>query len=448
MSRAVEPSRTRCDDANEEETAVIRWVKPGRVGAAVLVLVLAGGIAYRTAWPGAPGHSEADQEWAAAQQSLNIFEFTEASRHLKNCVGAWPLNAETHFQLARTSRRAGNAGAWESHLRAAGILQWPQEDLLLETMLMRAQSEKGAEIAPRLMALVESGRADESLVLEALIKGDLAGKRHEDLFARAYLWSQHVPGDPRPWFYRGEAHNQLHSVKEAIADYGRALELQPLFADARARLAQTLAHEGRHTEAAEQYRVLLQSQPSRLDGWYGLASCQMALGELEPARIALDELLARQSDHAAGLLLRTKLAKAEGAPEQAIDWLKRADQASPKSPDVADCYFEVYRQLGKTDEARRSEQQAQDLRRDAARLEEIKKKLGAEPKNVALLYDAGMLCVQLARDDEAFRWLDEAVHLKADHREAHRALAELFEKHGNTERATYHREKSGASEFK
>jgi hypothetical protein len=50
-----------------------------------------------------------------------------------------------------------------------------------------------------------------------------------------------------------------------------------------------------------------------------------------------------------------------------------------------------------------------------------------------------MLCLRLDRAQEALGWLQGALHLDPDHQPTHQALANCYEKFGQTQRAAYHR---------
>ena len=68
---------------------------------ALCVLIVAG-VVYYVVYP----QAAAAYHWRAAQQALAERDFAGAQAHLRDCLEAWPQSGETHFLLARTSRRA------------------------------------------------------------------------------------------------------------------------------------------------------------------------------------------------------------------------------------------------------------------------------------------------------------------------------------------------------
>src|SRR6266581_4566124 len=87
----------------------------------------------------APQVDDAQAHWHAAQVAIDHREFSEATNHLTRCLESWPYNAEAHFLMARTSRRAGDLVNWRIHLDRAEVLRWPKKQIALERQLRRAQ---------------------------------------------------------------------------------------------------------------------------------------------------------------------------------------------------------------------------------------------------------------------------------------------------------------------
>src|SRR5262249_3739502 len=143
-----------------------------------------------------------------------------------------------------------------------------------------------------------------------------------------------------------------------------------------------------------------------------------------------------------GLYLRAQLARAAGAPAEALGWLQRADQLSPHQTDVIALLALTCRQLDRADEARRYEQELDELRSGLDQLDRLRRQIRAEPDSPALRYEAGALCLRVGRDEEAGHWFLSVLQLDPDHRPTHRALAEHFEKLGDP-RAAYHRARAG-----
>src|SRR5206468_6446075 len=189
------------------------------------------------------------------------------------------------------------------------------------------------------------------------------------------------------------------SLHRAIAEYQRVLELKPDQIQVRFWLAGALMLDGQHQQALAQFQAYLQHDPDDPTAWLGVANCQLMLNELTAARTALDALLGRQQDHPAAFLLKAKLALAQGAPAEALDWLKRAEALAPHETDITHTFSLVLRQLGRTDEARAYEHKLQDLRQQYEQLEQLRKQIVKEPDNATLRQELGTRCLGLGREE-------------------------------------------------
>lgn len=117
------------------------WNVPSKLLIALVIAatVLLATLAYHHFFPSRPAATEADLRWRQARQANADREFPEAIAHLTHCLEAWPFNAEAHFLMARTCRRAGHLNLWKKHLDRAEALNWPALQIDLERKLRRAQ---------------------------------------------------------------------------------------------------------------------------------------------------------------------------------------------------------------------------------------------------------------------------------------------------------------------
>ena len=76
------------------------------------------------------------------------------------------------------------------------------------------------------------------------------------------------------------------------------------------------------------------------------------------------------------------------------------------------------------------------------RLEDLKKQLLKDPENTALRFEAGTVCLELHREEEAARWFQSVLRLDPRHVPTHKTLADYFQKHGDSQRAEYHRRRA------
>ena len=105
---------------------------------------------------------------------------------------------------------------------------------------------------------------------------------------------------------------------EAIAEYGRALELGPAFVDIRARLAGALRDAGRRDEAIAEYETVVRQNPSFVPGRLNLGLSLYAAGRRAEAAEQWNEVLRiMPGNHSAELYLKFAGIESLGAPPAA-----------------------------------------------------------------------------------------------------------------------------------
>jgi tetratricopeptide (TPR) repeat protein len=375
-------------------------------------------------------------EWESVLDALNRYDFVAARSHLEQCLKLWPLHAEAHFQMARVARRLGDTDTWQIHLRQAAALQWPADQITLETVLMTAQSGDLAAAEPALRKAGPIG--NEELILEALTKGYLEAQRSEDALALTNAWVERFPADALPLLYRARTCYVNRLLSQAIDDYNRALLLQPDFLEAHLQLAGVLMVQSQFGPALEHYQLCLKGRPNDATALIGAANCQLALGDTAAARKTLEALFAQYPKTLAGCLLRAKMETADDKPAEALAWLKRAEAQSPHEVDVLYQFALVLRSLHRNVEAEQYERQLARLRADIQRFDALRRQVKQEPDKVALRYEAGKLALAMGREAEAARWFRGVLQIDPNHGPTHQLLADYYRRQGDAQRAEQH----------
>src|SRR5262249_7014354 len=140
----------------------------------------------------------ADSAWQRAQAAIEAHDWASAKGHLSSCLETWPVNAEAHFLMARTCRRADDVSGWQRHLKNGEILQWPSEEIALERQLLQAQLGHVRSAEPVLVAYLEAWRPEEMLIYEAIVKGHLESGRLNDVLHWTNDWLERHPGAWQP----------------------------------------------------------------------------------------------------------------------------------------------------------------------------------------------------------------------------------------------------------
>lgn len=136
--------------------------------------------------------------------------------------------------------------------------------------------------------------------------------RNYDYRSELSLWrdvAEKAPHNPRGQYNYG-VYLQLAEPPEfddAIRQYRRTLELDPRYADAHLNLGNLAAYREEWTEAKQHYERLRELQPANATALYGIAQAAEKLNDQLGARIAVEQLLAVDPDHADGKALKTRL---------------------------------------------------------------------------------------------------------------------------------------------
>src|SRR5262249_14874298 len=156
-----------------------------------------------------------------------------------------------------------------------------------------------------------------------------------------------------------------------------ALERDPEFEEARYQLAELLLDgPAKDSQAAlVDFEVLCQHRPGSMDYQLGYAAALVDNARAEQAQPIVKGILAQQPKLAPALLLRGRIALAQGSPDVAQSWLQ---QALERDPGRESCYFalaQCLRQLGDEVKAGQIEKQGVEVRKDRQRLFELTSRL-------------------------------------------------------------------------
>jgi tetratricopeptide (TPR) repeat protein len=394
-----------------------RWLFAGLA----LLVVAAGGLGWWWATRPRPAPDTTPARLDEAKAALAAAHFPEARDHLRAVLDAWPLDAETHYLLARAYRRDDDLADWDYHLRTAARLQWPSEEIEREQLLARIQ----AGDLRRADSLPPSADPDaDVLVTEAVAKGCLASFRLDELLAVTQEWIDRRPGDWQPYFLRGQGYAYGRLLNRAADEYRAVLERYPGHPTARVRLGSALMVDGLYEPARAEFEMFLATNPQHPEALVGLANCQMNLAQPDAARATLDRLFAFAPDHPGGCYLLAQL-EAASDPAAALEWLRRAEKRAPRETDITNALIRVLNQLGRTDEAARYQKQLDDLRADLLRLDEVRRSVRRDPDRPGPRLEAGRLCARLGRTAEAANWFDSVLVIDPANEAAGKGLTDL-----------------------
>ncbi len=442
---------------------LLRWLRrrPRITGLVLALLIVGSAVAGAFFWR--------QYHLRAAHQALDRFALDEAQHHLNLCLQVPYHRSAIHLLAARTARRRDAYQEAERHLAACEQKEGRTKAFVLEYLLLTAQQGELEGVERALQARTGSDDAEAVLVLEALAKGYVNRFWRPDALDCLNKLLQRQPEHPQALLMRARLGEDLARKGEvereaaALRDYEKAVEVNPSF-EARLGRAGALYSLGRPWDALIEYQRLRPLRASDADVLLGLARCHYNLGEGEEALRILEELLERHPDDRSALLERGRLALHRGEAAEAEKWLRRAADRAPvcdteplrslvqclesqhKEEDCRRCLDRLHRHEAEllrldrlTLQVNRDLSQTapgNDSGADRTRLED---RMMSQSRKSNLHYEIAMDKMRLGREQDGVAALFFILDVQPRYGPAHAALAEYFERTGQSDRAARHR---------
>jgi Tfp pilus assembly protein PilF len=161
------------------------------------------------------------------------------------------------------------------------------------------------------------------------------------------------------------------------------------------------------------------------------------------ARAILEGVLEAHPEHGLALRTRAQFAITDRDPARAEVWLQRAVKVWPDDYQTHWLLTQALQQQNKTEEAHAMLRKAEEIKDRIERLSDLRsRKMSEQPLEPALHCEMGLLLLRAGHKDVGERWLKSALSLNPDYRPAHAALAEFYQRQGDTERAAEHRRRA------
>jgi tetratricopeptide (TPR) repeat protein len=403
-----------------------RVIVPGLL---LLLLVCVGG------WP-LGRQIEAAYHFRAARRALQQRDFSAAESHLRAYLAVWPDDETAHFLAARCARCQEQYQEAQQHLARCRHV----EDAKIEAALLCVQRGQLGENENYLKRTISPHHPDAPLVLEALALGYSKTDRLVGLLECTDLWLQIRPEDPQALYWRGYAWERLRRRDKAWECYQRAVAADPFHHKASLRLANLLLQRFRRpAEALEQLEKIRPQYRDDPEVILALARCYRLLDRLDEAQKLVEELLARHPQLAEALAERGRLARTRGQIAEAENYFRRATTAAPDDREALYDLLQCLEQRGQNEEARLCADRLRQLETDLAHLEELIAQIGRRPDDAYLRCQAGLLCLRYGKDREGLHWLTSALQMSPHHSATHAALADYYQRQGQSEQASFHR---------
>jgi tetratricopeptide (TPR) repeat protein len=373
-------------------------------------------------------HLYASYHLRAARSAVAKYHSEKAKQHLDKCFKVRPKDREALLLATRTARRLGAYDEADEFLKGyEAEVDKDDDDLLLEKILLLIERGEPDRFVQLCQNMTEQDHPSAPLVLEAMVRAYVRMFRPTDAGLCLGHWLERDPENTEALFFRGLVNEQTGRRVEAVATYRQVLSLDPEFDQARARMCDLLLDERNGEEALPHLEYLHREQPDNFLVQVQLAKCLDLLHRQDEAVDLLDNLLARQPHHPEALAQRGIIAQRAGDDERAEAWLREAVRYMPGDKEAQHQFYQCLIHRGKKDEAKKVEDQLNQIDQDLQGLEElITKKMPRAPHDAALHYEAGMIALRAGMVREAVRWFQSTVNEDPGHVAAHEALAHYY----------------------
>jgi Tfp pilus assembly protein PilF len=390
------------------------------------------------------GQALAAHLWAGkhdrqAREALARGDFEQAQQHLARCAKVWIWGAETRLLQARAARLAGEYDQAETYLRDSAELGTPPETVTVERLLRRAQQGELAGVEAPLVGRVLQGHPDAVLILEVLTPAYLANYQLVQARECVRLWLEREPDRAKVWALRAKVFEFSKDKEQVRASYRRLVELDPDNLDYRLTLAGLLT-DWDPRAALEHFTHVRARRGDSSSLWTGLARCHLNLGRPEEARRLLDAVLAEHPDDWTALFERARLAQETGSGEEAEAYFRRAAALKPYELGILHGLHTCLERLGKRREADEVQARVERVKSDLARIAELTRTVVSRPGDPDPRCEVGKVLMRNGLEAEGLGWLATALRSDPWHTATHQALAEYYERTGETARAAEHRE--------
>jgi tetratricopeptide (TPR) repeat protein len=224
----------------------------------------------------------------------------------------------------------------------------------------------------------------------------------------------------------GEVLLKKGSVNEAIAQFQKALQIEPDFAEARNNLGNALLRKGSLDEAIAHYQRALQIKPDYAEARNNLGNALLQKGKVDEAIAYYQRALQIKPDSAEAHNNLGEALLKKGNVDEAISHYQRALQIKPDNVEAQYNLGNALLQKGSVDEAIAHYQRA----------------LQIKPDCVEASYNLGNVLLQKGKVDEAISHYQRALETDANFAEAHNNLGNALFQRGKVDEAIAHFQKA------
>jgi tetratricopeptide (TPR) repeat protein len=333
---------------------------------------------------------------ALATEALDRRDFSAAAKYLDLHLKDNPTDVNAALLAAQTARRSNHFAAVKQYAEQYRQLGGSERIYILERQLTQIQFGDLALGGDLVATYQDRPSAESYLVMEAYIEGhlkifDIAPESPEyferirsprsaaidERAAQAIDWwlknRTKSQDQSAGYFWRARIHLVQSDRPGAVADFRKALELNPMNLDCRLRYAKEIIQVDPR-EAVAQFRVANQQKPNDRLIQYVLAESLRNVGALEEAAQVLDHLLDSDPSDLTVLLGRANVAMEANQAAEAETYLRRAEQIDRNNLVLLNAMSRCLVLAGKPEEAQRYREPYQKLLAERVQAKKAKSK--------------------------------------------------------------------------
>ncbi len=232
------------------------------------------------------------------------------------------------------------------------------------------------------------------------------------------------PVDPRPHRLMGLMHKDFEHYGDAITCYRESLKRDPAQKSAgeiRVELAECQTKQREYREAL----ATLADAPQEPATWVLAAECHIGLTQGEEADPLIARALKGDPDNLAARMLAATRSLEAGRVDEAAGHLRQAIARHPRDYTARFKLSQVYRRMGKVDEADRELKTSEEIKALRDKFTKLHEQAANAPQDAELRYQLGETAIRLDRPDLAVGWFRVALSLNPRHAGAANALQQL-----------------------
>lgn len=337
-------------------------IDPFRRRLAILIVCAAGlscapraphfrGPGHDAFWPIEANDSKAYGEYLRGKRLSQVGEVDAAIEAFQRSLAAGADSSVLYTELAREYVRRGDLNRGEEMARkAVGTDPKSIEAYYLLGKIHAARQEwEPSEVALRkVVELDEEGEGDGAIALASVY---VESKRPEKAVSILKELLEKNPSNLFGHYYLGRVYSEMNRMDDALASYGRALEIHSGFTSALKAIALIHEYQGKKDEAIEAYKGVLEAEPDDVSVRNHLIQLYLDKKMIAEAKAELNVLAQQQPENLTARLRLGLIHFQEEEYEQAEGVLKSLAHDVPDADRVHYYLGVVYEKRGKSSQA-------------------------------------------------------------------------------------------------